>query len=239
MTVPHRPEEPPEIGDRGEQPITGLAEAADSGSAEDVNVSRLAAFSDGVFAIAATLLILDVHVPSPSEPVSNLFSRGWPTLLAVTLSFIVIGIAWMHHHNLFHHVRVASRALLTANLALLLFISALPLAAAVLGTHLSGHQQRLATVIYTISLGLVSACFVALWAILCHRPRLLQPGSYQLALTARRRALLGLGTYVAAVIVALLLPAAALALIGVLLCYYLVGRRAPTSRTSRPGSDPV
>lgn len=200
----------------------------------DVDVNRLGAFSDGVFAIAATLLILEVHVPALDEDVVESLRNDWPMLLAVAISFVVIGIAWIHHHNLFHHVERVDRPVLIVNLFLLLFTSAMPLSTAILGEHLTGSQQRVSTMLYCLSLSLVSAMFLLLWVVLCHNPRLLRPGTYQQALAARRHGVMALGGYLVAAACALLAPAAALAVIGGFVCYFLVGRNAPTARTKLP-----
>ena len=87
-------------------------------------------FSDGVFAIAITLLILDVAVPpsgsTPSGELGTALAHEWPAYFAYLVSFLVIGIIWINHHTVFAKVRQVDRVVLFANLGLLLIVSAIP-----------------------------------------------------------------------------------------------------------------
>src|SRR5437588_8249590 len=93
--------------------------------------ARLEAFSDGVLAIAITLLVLNLRVPSHREIAAHHGLWGalvsdWPRFAAYLISFAVIGIMWVNHHGLIDRVAAADRVLLFANLLLLLFIVAIP-----------------------------------------------------------------------------------------------------------------
>src|SRR5213593_915772 len=89
--------------------------------------SRIEAFSDGVFAIAITLLILDVHVPTISQGnLGSALTRQWPTYVAYLISFSFIGIMWVNHHRLFNHIRRSDNGLLFSNLLLLLGVTIVP-----------------------------------------------------------------------------------------------------------------
>jgi uncharacterized membrane protein len=92
-----------------------------------VSSSRLEAFSDGVFAIAITLLVLEIPVPSVEygELMDELLDQ-WPAYAAYVVSFAVIGIIWINHHAIFGYVERADRALLLLNLNLLLWVALLP-----------------------------------------------------------------------------------------------------------------
>src|SRR5690242_1282064 len=84
---------------------------------------RLEAFSDGVFAIAITLLVLDLVVPARTaghDALGTRLAHQWPSYLAYVVSFLVIGIIWVNHHAVFNRVRVVDRLVLFANLGLLL-----------------------------------------------------------------------------------------------------------------------
>src|SRR5262245_64468630 len=92
--------------------------------------ARLEAFSDAIFAIAATLLVLDLAVPareaSPDGHLARELAHQWPAYFAYLVSFLVIGIIWVNHHTVFAKVRFVDRTVLFVNLALLLIVSALP-----------------------------------------------------------------------------------------------------------------
>src|SRR6266566_22821 len=102
---------------------------------------RLEAFSDGVFAIAITLLVLDLAVPARnrSEPggLAAALGHQWPSYFAYLVSFLIIGIIWVNHHTVFDTVRLVDRPVLFANLALLLVVSALPFPTRLLAEYLT------------------------------------------------------------------------------------------------------
>ncbi len=87
--------------------------------------SRIEAFSDGMFAIAITLLILEVKAPSPAAGhLGEALLKQWPSYLAFLLSFFYIGVMWMNHHRMFTHIRRSNDTLLVLNLLLLLGVTA-------------------------------------------------------------------------------------------------------------------
>ncbi len=134
--------------------------------------NRLEAFSDGVFAIVITLLILDVRLPA-GQPLTVETLRGMaPQIFAFVLSFIIVGVYWVSHHNMLHFVRQVDRQLLWLNLVLLLLIVFIPFPAALLGQHLS----ELAITLYGGNLMLVNAAGTAMWLYAMSRPHLAKDG---------------------------------------------------------------
>ena len=130
--------------------------------------TRLEAFSDGVFAIAITLLILEIKVPSEPETRDHGLWRAllerWPSYVGYVISFATIGIMWVNHHALFKYIRRVDRALLLANLLLLMTISFLPYPTAVLAEHLSDADSRTAAaVFYGGTLVVIAISFNVLW----------------------------------------------------------------------------
>src|SRR5258706_5868897 len=113
-----------------------MAPAAKNDRYEVRGVERLEAFSDGVFAIAITLLILEIKVPSLEATSASGLWRAlvshWSSYLAFALSFLIIGIMWANHHNIFRYVRGADHALAMFNLGLLFCVAFLPFPTAVL-----------------------------------------------------------------------------------------------------------
>ena len=107
--------------------------------------ARIEAFSDGVFAIAITLLILEIRVPTAENDLAAQLLKQWPSYVAFVLSFAFIGIMWINHHRLFTHIRRSNNTLMVLNLTLLLGVTAVPYPTAVLAQHLGRSGQRTAT----------------------------------------------------------------------------------------------
>lgn len=126
--------------------------------------ARIEAFSDGVFAIVVTLLILEVKVPSAgSGHLGVLLLQQWPSYLGFALSFAFIGIMWTNHHRLFTHIRRADDGLMALNLLLLLGVTAVPFPTAVLAVHLRTTDARLAAMLYNGTYVVIAIFFNLLW----------------------------------------------------------------------------
>ncbi|HEY8202983.1 MAG TPA: TMEM175 family protein [Actinomycetota bacterium] len=98
-----------------------------------METTRLEAFSDGVFAIAITLLIIEVHPPAGSGPLARRLVEAWPGYVAYIVSFVTIGVMWANHHSLFHVIARCTHGLVVANVLLLMFVSFVPFPTSVLG----------------------------------------------------------------------------------------------------------
>jgi TMEM175 potassium channel family protein len=98
--------------------------------------SRLEAFSDGVFAISITLLVLELHVPNGHEALVRALGHEWPRYLGYLVSFAFIGGVWIAHSNMTRFIKAADPTLMRLNLTLLLFVSFLPFTTAIVATHL-------------------------------------------------------------------------------------------------------
>src|SRR5439155_2102750 len=120
----------------------------------EMSSARVEAFSDGVFAIAITLLVLDIHVPAPEsvgdDGLGAALAHAWPSYFAYLVSFLVIGIIWINHHSMFTMVRRVDRPVLFVNLTLLLFVSALPFPTKLLAEYLTegGGSSHVAAAVY-------------------------------------------------------------------------------------------
>ena len=126
--------------------------------------SRIEAFSDGVFAIAITLLILEIKVPHRDQGslVAGLLHQ-WPSYVAFLLSFAYIGVMWINHHRMFTHIKRFDDVLLVLNLLLLLGVSVVPFPTAVLAEHLDTPDQRTAAVVYNATFIAIAVFFNILW----------------------------------------------------------------------------
>ena len=148
---------------------------------EDKDTGRLEAFSDGVFAVAITLLVLNIKIPgldSPGQFLADkalwpLLSNQWPMLVAYTTSFATVGIMWINHNRLFQQIKHADTGLQLLNLLLLLIIVILPVPTALSAEYLIRLDQHAAAIIYCATFFLMSCSFDLLWYYAAHHNRLL------------------------------------------------------------------
>jgi uncharacterized membrane protein len=140
--------------------------------------SRLEAFSDGVFAIAITLLVLDLTVPARDQLAGHSLAHAlraqWPSYFAYLVSFAVIGIIWTNHHALCALIGRADRLVLFGNLFLLLTVSVIPFPTRLLAEYLtSGYDSHVAAAIYSASMLAMSIAFSLLFLAISRDARLL------------------------------------------------------------------
>jgi len=131
-----------------------------------LNTNRAEAFSDGVFAIAATLLVLELKVPHV-EPggLSVALLERWPSYATYVVSFLTIGIIWVNHHAVMDRIKNVNRPLLFLNLVFLMAVAAIPFPTALLADYLqAGHDERLASAIYGATMALMGIAFGLIWA---------------------------------------------------------------------------
>jgi len=135
----------------------------------DAGVDRLLAFSDGVFAIAITLLVLDLHEPTVAHGLLNVLFSEWPAYLSYVLSFLIIGILWVQHHAMFRSIRRTDHLFLLINVVFLMWIAVLPFPTALLAKYLdSPTGQQTVTAIYTGSFVIGGLLFNLLWRYAIH-----------------------------------------------------------------------
>jgi TMEM175 potassium channel family protein len=186
--------------------------------------SRLEAFSDGVFAIAITLLVLTIAPPSDYRNLGHQLTSEWPALAAFVVSFAVIGIMWLNHHSVFSHFEHVDRGLIYLNMLLLMTITFLPYPTGVLGHALAkGENARTAAVIYAVVMALNAWVWTALWLYGSHRRRLLRPGFPEAERsTATRMFSIGVVMYTLSIGVAFWNAAAFLAVQALFALYYAI-----------------
>lgn len=129
---------------------------------------RIEAFSDGVFAIAMTLLVLDLKVPRPSElpPAGGLSAAllaQWPTFLAYLNSFATILVMWVNHHVLFGHIKRTDQVFLFLNGLLLLFVTFVPYPTALLAAYFERPEAPLAAALYAATFVVIAVAYNLLW----------------------------------------------------------------------------
>ena len=201
--------------------------------------SRLEAFSDGVFAVAITLLALNLAVagPGPGQPPlrHQLWEHRW-AFAAYLLSFFVIGIIWVNHHALIRSIALVDRTLLFFNLLLLLFVVLIPFATATAAQYLpvNNEDTRVAMVLYSAVLLGMSAGFGLIFEWTLHGDHRSQPLPPEAHWPARLRFIGGAGVYVVALVVALFNAIAAFILIALVAVYY-VAQQTPSSPADPQG----
>ena len=129
-----------------------------------MSTERVETFSDGVFAIAITLLILIIQPPRSGAHLGHELLRLWPSYLAYAISFLTIGIMWVNHHTIFRHFERVDRPLLFLNIALLLLIAFVPFPTRVVAEFVrSDADRRAAALLYGTTLTITAVFFFAVW----------------------------------------------------------------------------
>jgi uncharacterized membrane protein len=132
----------------------------------ETSLHRIEAFSDGVFAIAITLLIIEIGVPvvSGDETLGHELRHEWPGYFAYVLSFVTIGIYWANHNSFFKLFARSNHAFLMLNVIFLMTIAFMPFPTAVLGDYLTNSDERQTAVLfYGLGLVLPATTWLAMW----------------------------------------------------------------------------
>ncbi|HEY0753175.1 MAG TPA: TMEM175 family protein [Ktedonobacteraceae bacterium] len=149
---------------------------------EEKETNRLEAFSDGVFAVAITLLVLSIKVPGLDLPAGKFLKDSdlwqamaaeWPMLIAYIISFLTIGIIWMNHHRLFIYIKRVNTLLIVLNLLLLLIIVFIPVPTALLAEYITHPEQRVAALFYCGTFFFLAFFFNLLWRYASYHHQLL------------------------------------------------------------------
>jgi uncharacterized membrane protein len=202
-----------------------------------VTKNRLEAFSDGVFAVAITLLVIEIAVPT-GDNLWHQLKDEWPSFAAFFVSFWVIGIIWVNHHGVLDHVKRADRGVLYLNLLVLMTVVFLPFATALLAEHLkSGADEKVAAAVYSGASLAMGVAFGVLWIYITrHRERLGVELSDAEVRRTTRTFVAGNPFYLAAIVVSFISPAVVLVIIGAVAVYYmLVGMKSPEVREGAGG----
>jgi uncharacterized membrane protein len=195
---------------------------------------RVVAFSDAVFAITITLLVLEIRRPTDDRNLLHGLVALWPSYLAYAVTFLFIGQVWANHHVMFDHIRAADRAVLLLNTLLLMVVAFLPFATSVLAGALhSGHGQRTAIVFYAIAFDVTALTFNAVWQYAC-RHRLLSEALDSAGATAiSRRFQLALVWLATSALLGAVLPVLGLAVIAAFNAFYWLPIRGESPRPRR------
>ena len=192
---------------------------------------RLVAFSDAVFAITITLLVLEIRPPTDDRNLLHGLVALWPSYLAYAVTFLFIGQVWANHHVMFDHITAANRVVLLLNTLLLMVVAFLPFATSVLaGALRSGHGERTAVVFYAIAFDMTALTFNAVWQYAC-RHRLLSQALDSAGATAiSRRFQLALAWLATGALLGAVLPILGLAVIAAFNAFYWLPIRGESPR---------
>ena len=195
-----------------------------------MTTGRLEAFSDGVFAVAITLLVLDLRPPHGAATPDDLWrSLGdlWPHYAAYAVSFLIIGIVWVNHHAVLALIVRVDRGLAFLNILLLMTVALIPFGTGLLAEYLThGSPEHAAAAAYSIVITLMGLAFGTLWIYASRGGRLLVPGFPREELPRiTRRFVVGTPVYAATIGIAFASALACLAVHALVAVYYALARR--------------
>jgi TMEM175 potassium channel family protein len=185
---------------------------------------RLEAFADGVFAIAATLLIIDVGVPDQSdEPLRQALLHLWPQYFGYAISFLTIGIMWVNHHRIIRLLERIDERFLFLNLGLLACIAFVPFPTRILAEFVRTDDGNAAAVLYGITMTTTAIFFFSVWIYASHGGRLLHPEADPRMVSGITRSYLpGAPTYATATLIGLVSAELSAALFGLIAAFYML-----------------
>ncbi len=195
---------------------------------------RLEAFSDGVFAIAATLLILDVNL-SGDGSVRHQLVQAWPSYAAYAISFATLGIVWVNHHTVFTQIDRVDRTFLFINVMFLMVVAFTPFPTRVLADNLR-EQSKAAALFYGLTYTAMAVCYAALWFYAARGRRLIAPTADERLVSGISRSFRpGTLIYAVATLSALVSATLAVVLYALIALFYVVessvfGRQAEAER---------
>jgi uncharacterized membrane protein len=148
---------------------------------DEKETGRVEAFSDGIFGIAMTLLVLDIKAPRASDlagrsTLGDALLRQWPAYMAYVVSFLTVLIMWTNHHKLFRLIRRSNHTFLLINGVLLMFVTLEPFPTALLAEHIGQPGAAAAAAVYSGNFVLIAIMFNVLWRYATHGGRLLARG---------------------------------------------------------------
>ena len=211
----------------------------------DNDTGRIEAFSDGVFAIAITLLIIEIGVPHlEDEPPGTTLPQAlvglWPSYLGYVIGFLQIGVIWANHHNRFRFIERSDHGLLFLNILFLMCVAFIPFPTALLAEYLerTASERETAGVIYAGTLAVTAVFFTLLWLYAAANRLVDRNLDPSLVRAMTRRYLLGTVAYLLVFVLAYVNVAASLILIVILALLFVLpepGDRAGKERAGRGG----
>jgi uncharacterized membrane protein len=188
-----------------------------------VKTHRLEAFADGVFAIAATLLIIDVSVDARGGELGAALQHSWPQYAAYAVSFVTIGIMWVNHHACLEQIDRGNRTFSMLNIGLLTCIAFVPFPTRLVAEHLRDDGVRVAAIAYGMTMTITALFFAAFWFYAAIGRRLIATTADQQVVSGISRAFLpGAPIYGASTLVAVWAPHVSIILFALIAAFYLL-----------------
>jgi len=190
-----------------------------------VTTGRLETFADGVFAIAATLLILnvDAQIRRDTPDLGASLLHIWPSYVAYAASFVTIGIMWINHHTIMTQVERADRRFLMANIGLLMCIAFFPFTTRLVAEHVRGSGAEAAALAYGLTAVATAIMFNLTWFYAALGKRLLRRDADQAVVQGITRSYIpGPWIYLGATLVAFVSPVTSIVLFGLIALFYVV-----------------
>jgi uncharacterized membrane protein len=198
------------------------------------DTDRIEAFSDGVFAIAITLLVIEIGVPHvEGTTLLGALVGQWPSYLGYVISFLQIGVIWANHHNRFRFIARSDHGLLFLNILFLMCVAFIPFPTALLADYLQGTERSTAGAVYAGTLAVTAIFFTLLWLYAAANYRLVDRNLDPSLLRAMtRRYVAGMVAYIVSFLLAFVNVTASLLLIVVLALLFVLPE--PGERTKPP-----
>ena len=188
-----------------------------------MSTERVETFSDGVFAIAITLLILIIQPPRSGAHLGHELLRLWPSYLAYAISFLTIGIMWVNHHRIMRQLERVDEPFVYLNIGLLLCIAFVPFPTRVLAEFVRTDNGNAAAVLYGVTMTMTAIFFNSVWLYASRGGRLLHPEADPKMVSGITRSYLpGAPIYATAALVGLASAGASAALYGLIAAFYMV-----------------
>ena len=191
-----------------------------------MSTARLETFADGVFAIAATLLILnvDAQIGEHSSALGHRLLEIWPSYIAYAVSFVTIGIIWSNHHTVMAQLGRVDRTFLMLNVLLLLCIAFVPFPTRLIAEHLRDrHDLEAAALAYGATMTVMSIAYFTLWIYASHAGRLLHTDADPRVVSGITRSYLpGIPVYLTATLIAFVAPLASVIMFAAIALFYVI-----------------
>jgi uncharacterized membrane protein len=199
----------------------------DEPAAKETN--RLETFADGVFAIAITLLVLEIRTPDPHEDLGQALLNQWPSFAAYVTSFLTIGVMWVSHHQMFTIIRRTTTTFLFLNVLFLLPVAFVPYPTSLVASHILEPATRTtAVLVYGAVSVVIALMFNVLWAYAFRNNLVVRGPGADRATSVARGFIIGPLIYLAATLLALVNPFISMAVFAGLAVYWMLPGKIPT-----------
>jgi uncharacterized membrane protein len=194
------------------------------------DTARLETFADGVFAIAITLLVLEIRIPDAGEDLGKALLAQWPSFAAYVTSFLTIGVIWVSHHQMFTIIRRVTTTFLFLNVLFLLPVAFVPFPTALVAGHIQDPAGRTTAVLVYGALSVVIAVmFNVLWAYAFRHNLLVEGRGSERATRVARGFIIGPLIYLGATLLAFVNPLISMGVFAALAVYWMLPGKIPSA----------